>query len=488
MGRAVPSTPEELLTELRGLDTETLVAQARAYVDDDVVGEPLHGPDPVNVPMVRHFCEAIGDINPIYLDEEAAAGTRHKGLIAPPAMLGVWTMGTARNAGGPRDQVLRRLDAAGFTSVVATDYTHEYLQPVRPGDRIHERRSIEDLVGPKRTALGEGFFVTSRYDYHTADGTLVGIGRMRLLKFRPPDAPRAKATSSRPPMRRPRPPINRDNAFFWEGVGARELRIQRCTGCGELRHPPGPMCPQCRSTDWDWVVASGRGTIFSHAVHHHPPLPGTELPHAVVLVELEEGVRFLSEVDGMSHRDLAIGMPVELVWKTIDEDDGRGGPGLVVPAFAPAPGALPAPPPPPCVLEDVVVGTELPGFDVEMTPTFIVSAALASRDFEEVHHDAEIARARGSEDLFPNILTSNGLALRIVTDWLGPDAVVERAAVRLGLPAYVGEVLEMRAEVTRVTPRPETGDGEVEVAVRGRISTGDHLTGTVVASLPMGDS
>lgn len=480
----MPSTPDELLAELRGLDTATLVEQAHAWVGD-AIGEPLHGPDPVNVPMVRHFCDAIGDANPVYLDEDAAAETRHKGLIAPPAMLGVWTMGTARNAGGPRDQVLRRLDAAGYTSVVATDYSHEYLAVTRPGDRIHERRSVEDLVGPKQTALGDGFFVTSRYDYHTADGTHVGIGRMRLLKFRPPDRPAPEAEPAGPATRsRPRPVINRDTRFFWDGVDARELRIQRCGSCHQLRHPPGPMCPYCRSTDMDWVVASGRGIVYSHAVHHHPPLPGVELPHTVVLVELEEGVRLLSEVAGMSHRDVQVGMPVELVWKAVDGPDA-GPDGLVVPAFAPAPGALPEPPARPRAFEDVVVGTALPDLEVAMTPTFIITAALASRDLEEVHHDRAIARARGSEDLFPNILTSNGLALRVVTDWLGPDALVERASIRLGLPAYAGEVLQLRAEVTRATPRPGTADGEVEVAVQGRISTGDHLTGTVVASLPM---
>src|SRR5690606_93608 len=206
--------------------------------------------------------------------------------------------------------------------------------------------------GPKRTALGEGFFVTSRYDYHTADGTLVGVGRMRLLKFRPPERPAGGSPSWTPRRGRPRPVVNRDNAFYWEGVAARELRIQRCSGCGELRHPPGPMCPHCRSTVWDWVVASGRGTVHSHAVHHHPPLPGIELPHTVLLVELEEGVRLVSEAVGMSHRDVRIGMPVELVWKDVQDGAVDEDP-LVVPAFRPAPGALPEPPPPPRVLEDV---------------------------------------------------------------------------------------------------------------------------------------
>jgi len=185
----------------------------------------------------------------------------------------------------------------------------------------------------------------------------------------------------------------------------------------------------------------------------------------------------VSEATGMGHRDVRVGLPVELVWKQVDDE-------LVVPAFGPAPGALPAPPPPPTRVEEVVVGTALPDLDVPMTPTFVIAAAMATRDMEEVHHDRDIARARGSEDLFPNILTSNGLMLRVVTDWLGPDARIESATVRLGVPAYVGETLRLRAEVTRVEPRPDDRDGLVEVAVRGRVSTGDHLTGTVVASLP----
>lgn len=465
---------EHLLEELRDVAVADLIEQARAVVTDAVVGEPIRALDAVNPAMVRHYCEAIGDDNPVYRDAEAAAASPHDGIVAPPGMLGVWTMGAARSAGGPRDQVLRRLDAAGYTSVVATDYVHEYIRPLRHGDRVHERRSIEDLVGPKTTALGEGFFVTSRYDYHREDGELVGIGRMKLLKFRPPDEPR----SPRPPRpnRRPRPVINRDNAFFWDGIAAGELRIQRCRACGRLRHPPGPMCPSCRSTEWDHVVSSGRGTVHANVVHHHPRLPGVDIPHAVILVDLDEGVRIVSEAVGMGPREVRIGMPVEARFRALDDD-------MTVVAFGPAQGALPEPRTP-LAFDDVYAGQSVAGFEVAMTPTFIISSAIATRDYEEVHHDREIARARGSEDLFPNILTSNGLALRLVTDFLGPRAVVTAASVRLGLPAYAGEVLSVRGEVTAVESRPDHGDGIVTIAVTGRISTGNHLSGVVTASLP----
>jgi uncharacterized protein len=470
--------PQDLLDELDGLDADTLLAQARQVVAQGVVGEPITAADPVNVPMIRHYCQALGDDNPVYLDDQVAAGTRYGGLVAPPGMLGVWTMGQARSDGGPRDQVLRRLDAAGYTSVVATDYDQEFLAPLRPGDVVTETRSMEDLVGPKQTALGEGFFGMSRYDYHTADGRHVGVARMRLLKFRPRPSGGGTGGGAARPNLRPRPVINRDNRFWWDGVEARELRIQRCAGCADLRHPPGPMCPSCGSTDWDWIVASGRGTIASYVVHHHPPLPGVELPHAIVLVDLEEGVRLVSEVVDMSHRDVRIGMGVELAWKDLDDD-------LTVPAFHPAAGALAPPADPPRTAAQVAVGDEVPGFDVPMTPTFIISGALATRDFEDVHHDADAARRRGSQDLFPNILTSSGLAIRLVTDWLGPDAIVEASRIRLGLPAYNGELLQLRGEVTAIEPRRDRGDAAITVAVRGRISTGDHLSGTVVASLPM---
>lgn len=161
------------------------VVSAIEQVIADGPGEPLVSPDGVNAPMIRHWCQAFGETNPAYLDEDAAATTRHGRRIAPPAMLGVWTMDTPRNDGGPRDQALRALEEAGFEAVVATAYEQEYLRALVPGMRITERRSIESIRGPKQTALGEGYFVGTRYDYTDEDGELVGVARMQLLKFRP---------------------------------------------------------------------------------------------------------------------------------------------------------------------------------------------------------------------------------------------------------------------------------------------------------------
>ena len=117
-----------------------------------------------------------------------------------------------------------------------------------------------------------------------------------------------------------RPQLNRDTAYFWEGIAAGELRLQRCNACGALRHPPGPACPECGALDRGYVAASGRGTVFSYVVHRHPPVPGRELPILLVLVDLEEGVRMVGELVDASPDDLAIGMPVTADFRRIDDD------------------------------------------------------------------------------------------------------------------------------------------------------------------------
>ena len=123
------------------------------------------------------------------------------------------------------------------------------------------------------------------------------------------------------------------------------------------------------------------------------------------------------------------------------------------------------------------VGDKLPQLDIPLTRTLIASAAIATRDYTEVHHDHEIALERGSPDIFMNILTSNGFVGRFVTDWAGPNARVKKVSIRLGAPNYPGDTMHMTGEVTEVN-----GD-DVVVAVKGSNSLGDHVTGTVVVTL-----
>jgi acyl dehydratase len=128
----------------------------------------------------------------------------------------------------------------------------------------------------------------------------------------------------------------------------------------------------------------------------------------------------------------------------------------------------------------VSVGEELPALDIALTRTLIVSAALASRDYTPVHHDHELAIAQGSKDIFMNILSTNGLVGRFVTDWAGPDAVLKRVAIRLGAPNYPGDTMHMTGTVTAKDDAACT----VEVTVRGANGLGDHVTGTVTLALP----
>ncbi|MFE0047458.1 MaoC family dehydratase [Streptomyces albireticuli] len=129
-------------------------------------------------------------------------------------------------------------------------------------------------------------------------------------------------------------------------------------------------------------------------------------------------------------------------------------------------------------------GDELPPLSVPVTRTLVVAGALASRDFQDVHHDAEAARAKGSPDIFMNILTTNGLVGRYITDHFGADATLVRVSIRLGVPNYPGDVLVLSGRVVSVSPAREAGRCAVEVAVAGTNRLGRHVTGTVGVTLP----
>jgi len=130
--------------------------------------------------------------------------------------------------------------------------------------------------------------------------------------------------------------------------------------------------------------------------------------------------------------------------------------------------------------ERVGVGDELPGLQVPLTTSLIVSTALASRDFTPVHHDKAAAQASGVDDVFMNILTTNGLVGRFVTDWAGPDARITHVSIRLGTPNLPGDTMKMSGSVVEKDDAARTAT----VEVRGANAWGNHVTGTVVVELP----
>jgi acyl dehydratase len=128
--------------------------------------------------------------------------------------------------------------------------------------------------------------------------------------------------------------------------------------------------------------------------------------------------------------------------------------------------------------DDVQVGDELPTLVIPLTRTLIVATAIASRDYQDVHHDPGLAQERGSPDIFMNILSTNGFVGRFITDWAGPDAILKSVNIRLGAPNHPGDTMTMTGRVTK------KDDGLVEVQVRGANDLGDHVTGTVSLQLP----
>jgi acyl dehydratase len=304
--------------------------------------------DAVNPAMIRHWCDAMTDANPVYTDPDFAAKSVHGGLVAPPAMLNAWTMPglPGRRGNDASMNPMRALDAAGFTSVIATNSEHEYLRYLRPGDLLHGHNELVDVSAEKQTALGVGHFVTSRTTYRTQAGDEVGRMFFRLLKFRPGTARPAGAS------------------------------------------PPAAATP----------------------VQELPPRP----PRRETTLRAAE----------------------------------------------------------------VAAGDALAPCPVPITTTLIVAAAIASRDYQDVHHDRDAAIRRGTPDIFMNILTSSGLVARYVTDWAGPEALLTALRIKLGAPNYPGDAMLLEGRIAK------TEDGRVEVAIRGRNRLGDHVTGTVELRLP----
>jgi uncharacterized OB-fold protein/acyl dehydratase len=318
----------------------TEIRDSIAEITASVIAKPRLARDPVNEPTIRNWVEALGDRNPIYTDEAAALAAGHPGIVAPPAMIQVWTMfglGGERPKDDPMGPMMELFDGAGYVGVVATNCEQTYHRYLQPGEQVTISSEMGDVVGPKQTALGEGWFINQHITWRVGDEDVAEMN-WRILKFKPRDSEagtQAAVPADLDPDAMMRPAVSRDTAFFWEGVKAHELRIQRRPD-GSLQHPPVPAVWQDakeRVQPSDYLVAGGNGTVYSFVVHHAPKVPGRTLPFVIALIELEEGVRMLGELRNVDHAEVKIGMPVRATY--IDFPAGESGPEWTLYAWEP---------------------------------------------------------------------------------------------------------------------------------------------------------
>jgi len=304
------------------LTDQDWMAEVRSYVGKQY--GRVYAWDKVNSPMIRQWCELMG----------VAVKTDREGkTVAPPAMLQVWCMeGPVQNNYPPGSttenpyEVLKLIEAQGFPSTVAVNSELSFERDVLEGEDLYYTTRLEAISEEKTTALGTGYFVTQIMEYFSikapgGEDEKVGQLMFRVFKFRPANVQKAEpAPTAAAKIKRPAPGVSDDNRFFWEGLKEGKLLIQRCKSCGDLHHPPGPVCPQCHSFDWDTVEASGQGTVYSFVVMHYPEVPPFDHPNPIGLVELQEGVRVIAQLVGVKPGEVQIGQKVQVEFNTFDGD------------------------------------------------------------------------------------------------------------------------------------------------------------------------
>jgi uncharacterized OB-fold protein len=307
-----------------------LEAKFKDYVGK-AVGPAEVGRDVVNEPMIRHWCEAMGDDNPAYTDSEAAGKSVHGGIVAPPTMMQAWILKGYEMALDTEPEDLQEelhaiFNEHGYSGVVATNCDQGYTRYLRPGDRVSAVMTIESISEEKATAVGIGYFIETKTTFLDQNDEEIGWMTFRVLKFKPQEGQEAAAPGddggAPAPPGRIRPPLSQDVAWWWnDGIQQGRLLIQKCSACGVLRHPPRPSCGECQSMEWEHVESSGKGVVHSYVIMHHPPLPGYEMPMAVGLIDLEEGTRLVAGIEGGPLDAVEIGMHVQC---TIEELDASG--------------------------------------------------------------------------------------------------------------------------------------------------------------------
>jgi acyl dehydratase len=160
--------------------------ELKAMVGEE--GSRIVAVDDVCKPMIRHWCEAMQDGNPLYTDEEYARKSKYGGIIAPPTMLLTWTMPPLwpprQQPPHPFEKFLARMDKAGFYGILITNVAQKYLRPVFPGDHINFTYKVTDVSPEKQTGLGKGHFVTTTFIFNNQKGETVGTQSLTVLKYR----------------------------------------------------------------------------------------------------------------------------------------------------------------------------------------------------------------------------------------------------------------------------------------------------------------
>ncbi len=310
-------TPEE---------TRAFEEKIHAYVGREMA-PPTKGHDDVNEAMIRHWCEVMGDENPVYTDAEFAANSSKGGMIAPPAMLQAWSMEGYAMAENPPMDVQRELhnvfDQYGFTGVLGTNCIQEYYQDLKVGDQCIAHTVIDNISEQKATSQGIGYFIETVTKFTNQDGEPVGKMVFRVLKFIPakPIEPVSEGADDAPkPATRIASPRGHDNGWWWDAVDSGKVLIQRCKNCGTLRHPTRPMCGECQSTEWDYIESSLEGEVYSFVEMHYPKFPGYQYPLLCAVIDLKEGTRMVANLAGIEPADVKIGMKVQGKVEQVDDE------------------------------------------------------------------------------------------------------------------------------------------------------------------------
>lgn len=319
---------------------QALEAEIRSYVGKPI-GPQVTGRDPINEPMIRQWCDAMGENHPAYLDTAAAKQTVHGEIVAPPTMLQAWVMeGWEMHEGydepkNEQHRLHKLLADNGYTGVLGTNTEENYARYLKLGETVKALTTIEEISEEKATGAGIGYFITTKTQFENQDGEDLGWMSFRVLRFKPANPPASAgggsdeaAVAAKPA--RIKPPMGHDNGWWWEKVAEDDvLPIQRCTGCQKLRHPPRPMCDACGDQGFDSIAASGKATLLTYTVIHYPQFPGYEYPIISIIVDLEEGERMASTLIDCKPEEVKMGMALELV---IQEDED----GFKIPFFKPA--------------------------------------------------------------------------------------------------------------------------------------------------------